>query len=217
MSKIRIFQLNSFVSLALLLSLSLILSAEPAMAHHAIEGETPTTWIEGFLSGLAHPIIGFDHFSFVVAVGLLAALKNPKGFLIPLSFVVATLGGTGIHLLEISLPFSEVIISASVLGFGILLTQKNSLNLIGLIVLSLIAGIFHGYAYGESIVGAEMTPLIAYLSGFAIVQVIISLIAYQIGRFTLKTVCDESSLKLRFAGFTVCGIGAAFLATTLLG
>lgn len=217
MSKIRIFQLNSFVALALLLSLSFILSPEPAMAHHAIDGETPTTWIEGFLSGLAHPIIGLDHFSFVVAVGLLASLKNPKGFLIPLSFIVATLGGTGVHLLEINLSFLEVVISASVLGFGILLAQKNSLNIVSLIILSLIAGIFHGYAYGEAIVGAEMTPLIAYLSGFAIVQLIISLIAYQIGRFTLQTVSDEPSLKLRFAGFILCGVGAAFLATTLLG
>ena len=31
-------------------------------------------------------------------------------------------------------------------------------------------GILHGYAYGESIVGAETTPLLAYLVGFAVIQ-----------------------------------------------
>jgi urease accessory protein len=33
-----------------------------------------------------------------------------------------------------------------------------------------IAGAVHGYAYGESIVGAERTPLLAYIVGFALIQ-----------------------------------------------
>lgn len=32
------------------------------------------------------------------------------------------------------------------------------------------AGYLHGYAYGESIIGAEETPLIAYLLGFSLMQ-----------------------------------------------
>jgi urease accessory protein len=31
-------------------------------------------------------------------------------------------------------------------------------------------GVFHGYAYGESIVGAQRGPLMAYLVGFTIIQ-----------------------------------------------
>ena len=193
MSKLRIFQLNSYIAFGLLLSLSLILIAEPATAHHAFGGVTPTNGIEGFFSGLAHPVIGLDHFAFVVAVGLLAALKGTKGFFIPCAFILATLAGTGLHLLNVNLPFPEVIIAASVLGFGLLLTRQNSPNLWGLIGLCMLAGIFHGYAYGEAIVGAEMTPLIAYLSGFAVVQLIVSLIAYQIGRLTLQTLTDKPS------------------------
>jgi urease accessory protein len=218
MSKLRNFQLNSSIAVGLLLSLSLILAPAPASAHHAFGGETPSNWLEGFLSGVAHPVIGLDHFTFVVAIGLFAALKgSTAGFFIPFSFILATLSGTGLHLLNVNLPIPEVVIYASVLAFGILLTQKNSPNLVGLISLSILAGIFHGYAYGEAIVGAQMTPLIAYLSGFALVQLIVSLIAYQIGRFTLQTIPNQPNLNLRFAGFTICGVGAAFLATTLLG
>jgi urease accessory protein len=32
------------------------------------------------------------------------------------------------------------------------------------------AGAVHGYAYGESIVGAETQPLAAYIVGFAMIQ-----------------------------------------------
>ncbi|MBE9169846.1 HupE/UreJ family protein [Pleurocapsales cyanobacterium LEGE 06147] len=199
------------------IALVLLIATEPATAHHALAGKTPNNFLEGFMSGLAHPIIGLDHFAFVVAVGLLAALKNKQGMSIPIAFILTTLVGTGIHLLEIDLPFPEIVISVSVLAFGILLTQKNSLNLLWLIASAAVAGIFHGYAYGESIVGAEMTPVISYLAGFAIIQLVITLIAFRVGKLTLKQVTDLPSLSLRFAGFTICGAGIVLLASAILG
>jgi urease accessory protein len=208
-------QISLFLGLAI--SLVLLIAIEPATAHHALAGKTPNNFFEGFMSGLAHPIIGLDHFAFVVAVGLLAALKNKQGILIPIAFILTTLVGTGIHLLGIDLPFPEIIISLSVLAFGILLAQKNRLNLLWLIAAAAVAGIFHGYAYGESIVGAQMTPLVAYLAGFAIIQLIIALIAFRVGKFTLKQVTERPSLSLRFAGFTIFGAGVAFLASAILG
>jgi urease accessory protein len=39
-----------------------------------------------------------------------------------------------------------------------------------LALLLVVAGAAHGYAYGESIVGAEAGPLIAYVLGFGAVQ-----------------------------------------------
>ena len=36
-------------------------------------------------------------------------------------------------------------------------------------------GLVHGYAYAESIIGAETTPLVAYLAGFGTVQLIVCL------------------------------------------
>lgn len=207
-------QISLFFGLAI--SLVLLIATEPATAHHALAGKTPNNFFEGFMSGLAHPIIGLDHFAFVVAVGLLAALKNKQGIFIPIAFILTTLVGTGIHLLEIDLPFPEIVISVSVLTFGILLAQKNRLNILWLIVSAAVGGIFHGYAYGESIIGAEMTPLVAYLAGFAIIQLVVFLIAFKIGKLTLK-VANRPSLSLRFAGFTICGAGIAFLASAILG
>ncbi len=214
MSKLRICQLNSIFCLVLLSITSLILHAEPANAHHPF-GDTPTNFLEGFLSGLGHPVIGLDHLTFVVAIGLIASLKGSRGIFMPLSFILATLVGTGIHLLSLDLPLAEIIISASVVIFGIFLALKHSPSFIPLIGLTILAGVFHGSAYGEAIIGAEMNPLIAYLAGFALIQFIIALIAYQLGQFTLTSLSEKPSLNLRFSGFTICGLGVAFLSSVL--
>ncbi|MBO1350668.1 MAG: HupE/UreJ family protein [Hormoscilla sp. GUM202] len=219
MPKIKIYAgsgLSPIALVALVSVIGLALWAQPAIAHHAFDGSTPTNFFEGFLSGLAHPVIGLDHFAFVVALGLLSAIEK-QGFLIPVTFVLAAIGGTGLHLMGLDLPLPEVVISASVLAFGIMLAMKDRPQAIALAVLGAIAGIFHGYAYGESVVGAEMTPLVAYLAGFTIIQLIVALIAYKIGKFWMHKFIEQPLLNLRFAGFTICGAGAAFLAGAILG
>jgi len=203
-------------AIALVVGISFLLTATPAAAHHPFGGETPSNFFEGLLSGFGHPIIGPDHFAFVVAVGLLAAIKE-RGIFIPIAFVLTALAGTGIHLMSLDLPFPEVIISASVLVFGIMLALKSSPNSMVLIALAAIAGLFHGYAYGEAIVGAEITPLVAYLAGFSLIQLAIALLTFQVGKSAMKQVTEQPTLLLRFAGFTICGAGAAFLSSAILG
>ncbi len=198
-------------------SLGLLLMSSPALAHHPFGGKTPTNFFEGFLSGLGHPVVGIDHLTFTIAIGLLAATLGLRGLAIPIAFVIAAVAGTGFHLASVDLPALEIIISASVLLFGIFLARKSVPNLVLATLGAAVAGIFHGYAYGEAIIGAEMNPLVAYLVGFTFIQLAIALIAYTIGQFTIKTVSEPPNLSLRFAGFTICGIGAAFLASSVLG
>jgi urease accessory protein len=202
-----------------LLSINLLFNVSPVLAHHAMGGELPSTFGAGFISGLAHPVIGIDHLAFVIAIGLLAALSTNLGMIIPTAFVVATAVGTGVHLQSINLPAPELIVAASVLLIGILLAQKPQVNLplnLSLLAgISAIAGIFHGYAYGESIVGAETSALGAYLLGFCLIQLGISAIAFYLGKRTLTQA--NKSIWLRFVGFTVCGIGFTFLSNIVLG
>ena len=201
-----------FLGLALILTM--LVFAEPVLAHHAIGGQTPDNLVDGFLSGLAHPVIGADHLVFVIAVGLLAALKNNKGILIPVAFVVATVAGTGVHLLGVNLPVPEILISASVLVLGIVLAIEKSSNLICLIGSVFIVGIFHGYAYGEAIVGAEMTPLTSYLAGFTLIQLVISFLAFKVGKLIRKI---PNRLSWRFTGLAISAVGTAFLCSNILG
>jgi len=195
--------------------LGLLLLTPAAMAHHPLGGRLPSNFFEGFMSGVAHPVIGLDHFVFVIAVGLLAALSR-QGMIIPITFVIAGLAGTGIHLQSLDLPAPEFFISASVLLFGLLLALKKSPNWPIVAGFGAIAGLFHGYAYGEAIVGAEMTPMVAYLTGFTVIQLVIASGANVIGRAVLKQ-NQMSELPLRFAGFAICGMGVTFLSSVILG
>ncbi|MGD1899955.1 MAG: HupE/UreJ family protein [Phormidesmis sp.] len=190
-------------------SIALLLAA-PAIAHHPFGGEAPSTFVQGFLSGIGHPVIGLDHLAFVIAAGLLAAVVT-RGVWVPVAFVVATLLGTGIHLAELDLPMTELVIATSVLLFGGLAVMRDRLNPIFVIMLAALAGVFHGYAYGEAVVGAEPTPLLAYLLGFAGVQGAIAYTTYLLSKRAVVKDQDAGLISVRHAGFTVLGVGAAFL------
>ncbi len=149
---------------------SLVLTGTtPALAHHLMGGVLPQTAWQGFLSGLGHPIIGLDHFAFIVAVGLLAQ-RTGRIALLPILFVLGTLLGCLLHVAAVDLPWSEPIIALSLIAAALLVAAHPRLPSSALAALFGAAGVFHGYAYGESIVGAEPQPLLAYLIGFALIQ-----------------------------------------------
>ena len=205
-----------FLFLGMVLTASSILFAMPVYAHHPFGGGLPANAIEGFLSGIGHPVIGFDHLLFVIAAGLIGSLMQ-RGTVVPVVFVLSSLVGTGLHLLSMDLPITEVVISGSVVLFGTVLALGAGSDFILVTVVGAIAGIFHGYAYGEAIVGAEMTPLFAYLIGFVSIQLAISLSAWKFGKLLLKRDAAQGLLKLRFIGFAICGAGSAFLSGLVLG
>ncbi|HEV7415617.1 MAG TPA: HupE/UreJ family protein, partial [Tianweitania sediminis] len=128
--------------------------AAPAYAHHAMEGEMPSTFFQGFVSGFAHPVIGVDHLAFIVAAGLIAAVTR-MGIAAPIAFVVASLAGVLLHLGAFDLPAVELLIALSALGAGaaLALARTGAGRSVWLVAFAG-AGIVHGYAFGESIVGA---------------------------------------------------------------
>jgi urease accessory protein len=203
-----VFLITSLISLGM---------AAPALAHHPFGGQRPQNLFEGFLSGLGHPVVGLDHFAFVVAIGLIAA-GIEGGILIPISFAIATMAGTGIHLAAIDIPLLEIAIAFSVLAFGVMVALRQKLNAPTLAIIAAVAGIFHGYAYGEAIVGAEMTPLVAYLAGFALIQMAIALGAMYLAKFATGKINEQSSLSLvQNLGWVISGIGLVFLSQAILG
>jgi urease accessory protein len=185
---------------------------QPAWAHHAMGSKLPSNGLEGFLAGLAHPVIGLDHLAFIVAIGLIAAGRL-KGWLLPTGFVAGALVGTIIHVGRFNLPLGEIFVATSVIGLGTLLALNVRLNFAGLLALAIGAGIFHGYAYGESIVGAEGTPLWAYLVGFSLIQLAIALLFRYFGQLWQQQAGFQWQ---RYCGYGVMAIGLAFLAQTIV-
>ena len=185
----------------------LITLAEPALAHHVMDGKLPITFGQGLLSGLGHPIIGLDHLAAVLAVGALAATHR-AGVALALGYVVAMIVGVAIHLQGVTLTGAEFLVALSVILLGVLLTRKSVVKSGALLGLFALAGLLHGYVMGESIVGAEQAPLAAYLIGLTIIQSAIAAGAMYAANFVLAR---REPLTLRLAGATIAGIGVAIL------
>jgi urease accessory protein len=207
---------QSWTKILTIVPIFLLIFASKTLAHHATGGQTPDNFWSGFLSGLAHPVIGLDHLAFVVASGLIA-VGMEQGLLIPIAFAIATLIGTGIHLQGINLLFPEGIIALSVVIFGVILTLKkglqnhSNLHTITLATLAMIAGIFHGYAYGESIIGARVAALVAYLIGFTVMQLAIASGAFFLGSVIKEKLAKQATLISKLIGLAIMAIGTTFL------
>ena len=201
--------LNLFVTAV---AFGLLVAIPPAFGHHVMEGALPSSSFEGLISGLSHPVIGMDHLAFIVALGLIAALHRPAGVVAPSAFVIATIGGATIHLTGWTMPLAEAAMALSVIAAGaILFARSGHVTMRMLAAFTGISGVFHGYAYGESIVGAEPTPLFAYLAGFSIIQVAIGMAAYAVGVWTMKRRPAHLVQAMRLSGTAVSLLGVGFL------
>lgn len=187
----------------------LVSSTAPAFAHHLMGGRTPATFGEGILSGLGHPIIGLDHFAAVVAVGCLAAAHR-SAYSLVIVFVLAMMGGVALHLHGATVPGAEILVALSVIALGALMLGTRQIPVDVALLLFAIVGAVHGYALGESIYGAEPTPLYAYLLGLAVVQCAIALVAAAVARNLIKRKGADLS-PLRLVGAGIAGIGVAVL------
>lgn len=198
-------------SLAILAAASLL--AEPALAHHVMDGSLPVTFTDGLLSGLGHPVIGLDHFAAVVAVGCLAA-THPKGWGLVIGFVVAMMAGVAAHLQGAAVPGAEILVALTVIALGAVLLTHRQLSAAVALVLFVAVGWLHGYALGESIYGAEQTPLVAYLIGLCVIQSAVALAAMFAARAALTRTKQIHSLRLIGAG--IAGIGLTVLVQQLI-
>lgn len=192
---------GSFIHRALLCLMTLgIFTPHEAFAHHVTGSRLPQTTWEGLLSGLAHPVIEMDHFAFIIAAGMLAAMAPRRlAWLVPLPLLTAMITGSLIHLQGWDILHSEglvllsLIIAAPILwlasrrysqgysqgyaqGHSQGYSQDQDSPLPTWVILGVtlglfpIAGLIHGYAYAESIIGAQTTTVASYLVGFSVIQ-----------------------------------------------
>jgi urease accessory protein len=195
-----------------IVAILILAAAEPAFAHHLMGGHMPVTFTQGLLSGLGHPVIGIDHFAAVVAVGCLAAAHR-AGAALAIAFVIAMMAGVGLHLHGTTVPAAELLVALSVVALGAVLLKWPQLSISTALGLFVVVGLIHGYALGESIYGAERSPLVAYLIGLAVIQSAVALGAMGLARAVMR---KADALKLRFIGAGIAGIGLAVLAQQLI-
>jgi urease accessory protein len=198
--------------IGMLAGLAGLLVAGPAAAHHVMEGRLPSTFLEGLLSGLGHPIIGLDHLAFLLAVGGAVGLGR-----LPLAavaaFVIASALGVALHVGGFDLPAGEALVAASVLALGLALAAGMRARLRPALALFALAGLLHGHAFGESIYGAEPSPLAAYLAGLVLIQ---SALAGGLALVVRRLPVLAAPAVARLAGGAAAIVGAGFLAQQAL-
>lgn len=184
------------VTVPLIFALALLLL--PGLAHAHSMGPAG-----GFLTGLWHPVLGFDHFLAMVSVGILSAQIGGRAiWAVPLTFVMvmvfgAFLGMQGINLIEV-----EVGIAFSVIVLGIALTVEKKLpTYLAMIAVGVFA-VFHGHAHGAEM-PVIMTPVV-YAAGFVVGTATIHILGVFIGIVFDR--CHRANF-LRYVGAGIAGIG----------
>ena len=193
---------------------ALAVAVEPAFAHHLMGGRMPATFADGLLSGLGHPVIGLDHLAAVVAVGCLAAVHR-AGAALAVGFVVAMICGVALHLYGASVPGAEILVALSVIVLGAQMLRRRQMPASAAFALFAAVGLLHGYALGESIYGAEPTPLYAYLLGLTVIQSAVALAAMAVARAVMRKGADER-VTVRLIGAGIAGIGLAVLVQQII-
>jgi urease accessory protein len=196
----------------LLFAAILLAIAPPAFAHHPMGGVTPVTFTQGFLSGLAHPVLGLDHLAVVIAVGCLAAAHR-AGIGLVGGFVLAMIVGVAVHVRGMNVAAIEILLASAVIVLGIAIQFRDSIGAAAMIALFTVAGLLSGYALGESITGAQPAPLSAYFVGLALVQLALAVaVMWFARRFAMRPYAGVA-MNVRLIGAAVMGIGFSALVT----
>ncbi len=181
-----------------LLSFSFI--SFPAEAHHPWESQMGDfNFLQGFASGLAHPILGFDHLLFLISVGLVGGVSLFTR--VPLLLFVGLLGTALSQFLPI-FSGAETVMGFSVACASLVAFGRLPLVLIPIFVFS------HGFVLGNAMIGVEQTPLIAYCLGLLVIE---TLLVY-LGRFALRRFWDNKNIIL----WSIFGAGVTITISSIL-
>lgn len=185
------------------------LAATPALAHHPLNGMPMETFAHGLMSGVGHPVLGFDHLFFVAVMGV-AAVYTGRRFAAPMAYIVAMLLGCVLMYAGIGLPAKETVIAISLLAIGGIVLSGRALTLVPALVLFAAFGAFHGSAFGASVAGQEGgiggAVMMGYLIGLGVVQYLVAITAgYVIEKVLGAT--DAAATNARIAGAMVAGVG----------
>ena len=161
----------------------------------------------GFLSGLAHPVFGWDHVVAMVAVGLWGAvLGKPAIWILPIVFPLVMAVGAAMGVAGFPVPFIETGIALSGVVLGLLIVFMIKAPMVIAAILVGLFAIFHGHAHGTELPDAA-NP-IAYAVGFVIATGLLHLAGILFGTLMAS---DVGKWAVRAGGAVIALVGAAFL------
>lgn len=198
----------------------LFLSSTVVYAHHPLAGMPMSTFAQGLLSGIGHPVIGIDHLFFVIAVGIVAFYSR-SALSSPVFYLVGMLLGISLVVVGIHIAYVEVVIALSLVLLGAIIVSGRSMSVVQIGSLLVFLGVFHGYAFGESVVGVESVNgfvWAGYLIGLCVIQWLIAISSGYLGS-KAWTILESTAVRPRLMGAVTLGVGITFfveVAETLL-
>ena len=192
--------------IAFLIAAAGLLLAPAAQAHHLLLlmhlQPSPLT---GFVSGLAHPILGPDHLLFLLALSLVG-LQHRSFWM--LALLATGLGGSVAGLVLPGLPASEALVSFTLVVVALVLIAGWDRRLL------LPAFALHGYVLSASVLGWSGGPLVSYLAGLMLCQSALLLMAL----VSLRHITTHMLPATRKAiAMVLMGLGLAWTWSALLG
>jgi len=161
-----------------------------------------------FVAGLAHPVLGIDHFLAMVSVGIVSAQIGGRAiWTVPATFVgVMALGGL-LGWLDVGLTSVEFGIAFSVLALGTAIAADRRLPVLVAMGAVAIFATFHGYAHGAEMptVANPLRYALGFMTGTALLHVAGVLIG------DISQHYARGKVLLRIAGAAIAGAGTWFL------
>lgn len=162
----------------------------------------------GFLSGLVHPVLGFDHLLAMLSVGILSAQIGGRAiWTVPATFVSVMALGGALGLIDIGLTSTEMGIAASLVLLGLIIAAERKLPILLAMAGVGFFAIFHGYAHGTEMPTTAEPVLYAagFLTGTALIH-IAGLIIGDIARHY-----ERGKVILRVGGGLIALVGVFFI------
>ncbi|MCA9285303.1 MAG: HupE/UreJ family protein [Phycisphaerales bacterium] len=180
----------------------------------AVGASTPTALAHdtgnagaGFVSGMLHPVSGFDHIAAMIAVGVWGAqLGRPALWVLPVAFPLVMAIGGFLGLIGVRLPGVEIGIALSAVALGIMVMTEAKPVLAVAIAMVAVFAVFHGHAHGTEL--PESQSAIVYSIGFVIATGILHLVGIGIGTIHRW---DRGRIALRGLGGAILATGFVFL------
>lgn len=190
-------------------SLAFLLSLIPTIAFAHEGGDNP---MGGFLVGLIHPVLGYDHLLAMLSVGILSAQIGGRAiWTVPATFVgVMALGGV-VGFTDLNLTSTEIGIAISLVLLGLVIAAERTLPILVAMLGVGFFAIFHGYAHGTEM--PETAQPFLYALGFLTGTIGIHIAGVVIG--DIAGHYPQGKIALRVGGGLIALVGVLFITGVL--
>ena len=185
--------------------MALLFAAIPGVAY-AHEGTN--LGLGGFLSGIVHPVLGYDHLLAMLSVGIISAQIGGRAiWTVPATFVtVMALGGV-LGLINIGLTATELGIAVSLVILGLVIAAERRIPILAVMIGVGFFAIFHGYAHGAEM--PDTAEPFLYALGFLVGTALIHIAGVVIGDISRHY--ERGKIVLRVGGALIALVGLLFI------